>query len=439
MNDVDAPSEKSLNLLFPLPYRVFGLFGLGILAWATNLHGLDKLGVDTVSALDLRTEGVHARGPLISHRSAGYNQVIAANLYTSAYRVFIGYTVIWFFSWTTYRLATYGDATLVDAYGYIPGVTALWILALLICPYNIFWKLERNKFTQAARRCFFSSSTSPVCFSDVVFADIGTSFAKVLGDVWLSLCMLLPGNTLLAPPLQEGWMRWVLPTIMSLPYIARFRQCIIEYNHPDNESRRPLFNAIKYATAFPVIFLSAAQRLVVEDLRREKGDVIFQESWHGEHQLFRLWLLVAVVNSIYSFWWDVTNDWGLDLLKLESPSKVAQEKRPPRRLVLPHLHSGTPLVRRDSQETLVEEPLRIPPLEDPPTHRRTHPFGLRPVLLFPLTVYPLLIFLNLILRMTWSIKLSTHLHTTSDGSVASLWLEVAELIRRWLWVFLRVE
>jgi hypothetical protein len=148
MNDADAPAEKSLNLLFPLPYRVFGLLGLGILAWATNLHGLDKLGVDTVSALDLRTEGVHLRGPLISHRPAGYSQVVAANLYTSAYRVFIGYTVIWFLSWTTYRLATDGDAMLVDAYGYIPGVTALLILALLICPYNIFWKFERSKFTQ---------------------------------------------------------------------------------------------------------------------------------------------------------------------------------------------------------------------------------------------------------------------------------------------------
>ena len=147
---------------------------------------------------------------------------------------------------------------------------------------------------------------------------------------------------------------------------------------------------------------------------------------------------MAVVNSIYSFWWDVTNDWGLDLFKLESPSKMAHEKRLPRRLVLPHLHSATPLMRRDSQETLVEEPLRILPLEDPPKHRRTHPFGLRPVLLFPLPVYPLLIFLNLVLRMTWSIKLSSHLHT-SEGSVASLWLEVAELIRRWLWVFLRVE
>ena len=147
---------------------------------------------------------------------------------------------------------------------------------------------------------------------------------------------------------------------------------------------------------------------------------------------------MAVVNSIYSFWWDVTNDWGLDLFKRESPPKP-QEKSLPRHLVLPHLHSGTQLMRRDSQETLVQEPLRIPPLEDPPNHRRTHPFGLRPVLLFPLPVYPLLIFLNLILRMTWSIKLSSHLHTTSDGSVASLWLEVAELIRRWLWVFLRVE
>lgn len=98
--------------------------------------------------------------------------------------------------------------------------------------------------------------------------------------------------------------------ISSLPYIARFRQCVIEYNHSDNESRRPLFNAIKYATAFPVIFLSAAQRLVVEDLRREKGDIIFQESWHGEHQLFRLWsvfiilvVFVAHLMCISGCWW----------------------------------------------------------------------------------------------------------------------------------------
>ena len=41
--------------------------------------------------------------------------------------------------------------------------------------------------------------------------------------------------------------------------------------------------------------------------------------------------------------------------------------------------------------------------------------------------------------MTWSIKLSSHLHSDPDGSAAIFWLEIAELVRRWMWVFLRVE
>jgi len=63
----------------------------------------------------------------------------------------------------------------------------------------------------------------------------------------------------------------------------------MEYKAPTNECRRPLFNALKYATAFPVIFLSAAQRIVVLELVQEKGDKVAEESWHGEHRLFRLW------------------------------------------------------------------------------------------------------------------------------------------------------
>jgi len=75
----------------------------------------------------------------------------------------------------------------------------------------------------------------------------------------------------------------------SLPYIVRFRQCVIEYTSPSNDSRRPLLNALKYATSFPVIYLSAAQRLVVSDLVMEKGEQAMEEAWHGEHALFRLW------------------------------------------------------------------------------------------------------------------------------------------------------
>lgn len=140
----------------------------------------------------------------------------------------------------------------------------------------------------------------------MVLADIFTSFSQVLGDVWLSLCMLIPGNSILVIPFGEGWARWVLPTVMryvgcqvlilisdstciSLPYLVRFRQCLIEYNHQGNTCNRPLYNAFKYATAFPVIYLAAAQRIVIAELRRENGGKVIDTKWHGEHRLFRLW------------------------------------------------------------------------------------------------------------------------------------------------------
>ena len=71
--------------------------------------------------------------------------------------------------------------------------------------------------------------------------------------------------------------------------------------------------------------------------------------------------------------------------------------------------------------------------------RRQSCHGLRSILLYPRAVYPAMIFLNLVLRMTWSIRLSTDVHATRDGTLVFFWLEVAELVRRWLWVFVRVE
>lgn len=150
-------------------------------------------------------------------------------------------------------------------------------------------------------------------------------------------------------------------------------------------------------------------------------------------------LLAAVVNSLYSFWWDVTNDWGLDLLRFNSPR--SNERQVPKPLLLSRLHSGSTLVNRNSIDFLSPEQKNSPPFLGEPQKRRHRQscHGLRTVLLYPRAIYPILIFLNLLLRMTWSVKLSTHMHSFRDGSVVFFWLEVAELVRRWLWVFLRVE
>lgn len=59
--------------------------------------------------------------------------------------------------------------------------------------------------------------------------------------------------------------------------------------------------ALKYSTAVPVIFLSALKYHV------------FPVKWTNFYR--PLWLLSSVLNSLYSFYWDVTRDWDLRYVK----------------------------------------------------------------------------------------------------------------------------
>jgi hypothetical protein len=65
-----------------------------------------------------------------------------------------------------------------------------------------------------------------------------------------------------------------------------------------NESRRPLYNALKYASSFPVIFLSAAQRTVITKIKDGQGEE--REALHGD-ALFRLWWAKFVRELLPSF------------------------------------------------------------------------------------------------------------------------------------------
>ncbi|KAI8993059.1 EXS-domain-containing protein [Trametes punicea] len=441
----DFVDELYFSAAFPLPFRVLCLVGLGILGWATNLHGLHLWHVDAVGTLELSSttyEGYRLTSPLpTDRRPRGWKHIehYAAASYLPVYKVFAAYSVWTFSCWLLFRYATHGDVSLVDHYKFVPAIAVLCLLTVLVCPFNVLYKHERDRFLHAMHRCLFPSPHR-IFFSDVVFADILTSFAKVLGDVWLSMWMLLPSGSLISQPSQEGLSRWILPTLMSIPYAVRFRQCLVEYNGPANESRRPLFNALKYASSFPVIYLSAAQRIVVSDVLAVEGEAAAGQPWHGEHQLFRLWLLAAAFNSLYSFWWDVTNDWGLDLLPpRHTGHKTARIPSPPRPLLLPRLHSRSALLKHPDASLEEQEDDTVHDLSYSTTHQGPHPYGLRSVLLFPLPVYPFAILVDLVLRLTWSAKLSSHLHAYAEGDLIIFWIELAEVVRRWMWVFLRVE
>ncbi|KAI9060231.1 EXS-domain-containing protein [Trametes sanguinea] len=442
----DFVDELYFSAAFPLPFRALCLVGLGILGWATNLHGLHLWQIDAVGTLELSAagDGYRITSPLpTDRRNRGWKNtdLYGAAAYRPVYRVFIAFSSWVFACWFLYRIATRGDVSSVDNYKFVPAIAMLLVSTVLVCPFNILYKHERDRFLHAVHRCLFPSPHR-IYFSDVVFADIFTSFAKVLGDVWLSVLMLLPNGSLLSHPAQGGLSRWILPTLMSIPYAVRFRQCLVEYNAPANASRRPLYNALKYASSFPVIYLSAAQRIVVSDVLAVKGEAAASQPWHGEHQLFRLWLLAAAFNSLYSFWWDVTNDWGLELLRpRHTGEQTARAPSPPRPLLLPRLHSRSALLKHPdgSLDEQVDDAADYLSYPSPSSDRRNHPYGLRSVLLFPLPVYPFAILVDLVLRLTWSAKLSSHLHSYAEGDLIIFWIELAEVVRRWMWVFLRVE
>lgn len=132
-------------------------------------------------------------------------------------------------------------------------------------------------------------------------------------------------------------------------------------------------------------------------------------------------LLSAVLNSLYSFWWDITKDWGLSLfyphntLRLEDLSYLPFD---PRR----SLPQPSDSIRSTSTRKTIQPGLR------------------KTLLLFrsPLPYY-CAILINFVLRLTWSIKLSPHLHRVAERELGIFTLEILEILRRWMWVYFRVE
>jgi hypothetical protein len=135
---------------FPLPFRVLFFAGMGILGWATNLHGLNVLGIDAALTLELRktsTDYAPLRSPLPTHRGLGFKLIPnPAAVYDPIYRLAVMFLAWCFLGWALFRLVTHGNVVLVDIFRYVPAICALGVLTVLICPFDVVHKRERDMF-----------------------------------------------------------------------------------------------------------------------------------------------------------------------------------------------------------------------------------------------------------------------------------------------------
>ncbi|TXG55329.1 hypothetical protein EZV62_020585 [Acer yangbiense] len=243
----------------------------------------------------------------------------------------------------------------------------LWVFAQANVGYAKIFDLNQDHLTHR-------EIWKAISFSDFFLADILTSMAKVFSDLERSVCRMVHRQVATIAWFEAdsvcGSHSIAIPLVLVLPYLFRFFQCLRQYK--DTGEKTTLFNALKYSTAVPVIFLSALKYHV------------FPDRWTNFYR--PLWLLSAVLNSLYSFYWDVTRDWDLSCF-----TRIFKFSRP---------------------------------------HLCTYLFYGRK------WVYFCVIGSNLILRCTWTYKLSAHLR---HNYLTVFAITALEIFRRFQWAFFRVE
>lgn len=421
--------NASFSRLFPPVFRVILLVALGVVGFGADVQILQSWGLSLWQSLEPvrlpshRPSESHPPPTSTTHAERGdsgakpvYAIALCHVLYALVFWVFYRACTAPVTGKRTYSAQCIEAATIV-------GLVTLW------CVPGPFRRTQRA-FARTLMRIISPSLRQTVVFSDVLVADALTSFAKVLGDVWLSVILLvytLRGETADDAMLWSRQTSIEMPLLTSIPSLIRLRQCIASYrtaprNAHGQAPTRHLFNALKYASAFPVIWLGAAEGRV---------PLLIPKAWlfgFSEASLsYVLWLTSVLFNTVFSFYWDITYDWGLDLLQTSTFANI--NWRTPRLPVL-HRRAGP----RNEQYEGVQLAART-------AHGRRASVLRTPEkpLPLPASVYYILIVVNLLLRFTWSLKLSSHLHQLVEWENGLLLLEALELVRRSAWILLRVE
>jgi len=455
------------NVFFRAPL----LLALVWFMWGVNVLIFERVKIDYASVLDFdRTSTLRA---LSICKSA---------------LVFFGLTIG---CWFLYTIKWPFEDALV-----IPSVMYMVFLFVLLIPLDVFHRKGREKLVKTLVRVCLPSPLG-VHFAEVVLGDILTSLSKTLADLQVSLCMLVghslkedvdaDGNLMaLGGTLQQNCSASLLrPLVTSLPFLLRFRQCIVAYR-ATGKAFPHLVNAAKYASALPVILIST-----------------FAHVFPAQYGLFlrKVWLVAITFNSFFSFIWDVVMDWGLfrsdtyyvflrprllymsasqnqymrvETCEDELPSalpKVLKSKASDQSIDLEKAEEWESNMRPSEEkeapgalgtttprsldvdanlDKVVETASALTGSSSELSHRRI-PEALsidtgelnrpasryEPLLPHTPILYYVAILLDFLLRVLWSFKLSVHLHLTQEG--LTFVLEICEVLRRHLWLVFRIE
>lgn len=188
---------------------------------------------------------------------------------------------------------------------------AMWLvlLAFLFNPFNVFLRKARFNLCLTFVRILLSPLVF-VYFADFFLADQFNSTVAIFLDVQYLVCYLtvVPwSGEHVYPQKCTSSGNGIRPIISLLPASWRFLQCLRCYY--DTRNIKHLVNAGKYFTTFPVILFATFFSTKV------KGDIRLHFDLETVGWIVICLLVSSFVHSMYTFMWDVSQDWGLWNLK----------------------------------------------------------------------------------------------------------------------------
>ena len=258
--------------------------------------------------------------------------------------------------------------------------TVMWLLLLAFLFNPTRWFLGRGRFSfiLVVVRILIAPFHK-VYFGDFWFADQLNSLVGILLDVQYYFCFMI-ADPWSDPPnkaICTTSSNGIRPIVSALPALWRFMQCLRYYY--DERKIKHLINAVKYSTTFPVIVFAT-----LFSVRVSKRFTLESLEFHEVGWIVAFWFVSSFIHALYTFIWDVYCDWGLLQVR--------------------------------------------------------HGTLLRPRRLYPWKIfYCVAIVIDFILRFLWTLKLTLAIVWHIDSDVIYTGLVAAEIFRRFMWNFFRVE
>lgn len=423
MANQSEASGVHFNDFVPLPFRILFIIQLGVYLWYSiiylctfysRLNILELLNLSYSShnytQLDRRLPSTGEYETTIPAERIE-NQLLLKGVWTTLRSItlynFVGYC-LYLVIQLKYDDPEQGKQNAIVSFLYkmIPVVVFLYLF------FKIFYQSgsktnaksvgQYRVYTTIKRILLGRINSTTMRTNDILISDTLTSYGKVINDFGLFVW----ANYYKSESPYNIKLEFI---ILCIPTFIRIKQCWYEYSSTKNMLH--FFNMVKYTTAIGPLIINLLIKMTLQTLSPDNNEQLKEDE-----VLVRLtklnawWYFCSVLNSTYTFIWDVKMDWGFGLFDIFFKANKIRNYtllRPSHQLVYGNIIGYYCVILID--------------------------FILRFLWIFRLFIT------NEVENRFMVNKLGAFLFGSDSFSLGYVVVEVLEIFRRWLWCFIKLE